>query len=106
MLGCMIALAILYTQRWAEAEVAAALPAEPTEAPDIEPAEEPTAEADPFSPTVNQHYPATITNAKQPTTAELRKRCIAYNSTLPAGDPRRIAGAARLTKAQALAALA
>jgi hypothetical protein len=89
-----------------DSEVAAALPAEPTEAPDIEPAEEPTAESDPFSPTVNQHYPATITNAKQPTTAELRRMCIDYNAKLPAGDPRRIAGAARLTKAQALKALA
>ena len=100
------------TAEWAEAEVQSCIPTEPTEAPAADHIVDATemVEADPFSPTVNPAYAAVAatipTNAKQPTTAELRKRCIAYNSTLPAGDPRRIAGAARLTKAQALAALA
>ena len=42
----------------------------------------------------------------KPTLAQLRKRCIDHNKALPKGDPRRIARAARLTKAEALEALA
>ena len=49
--------------------------------------------------------PAPKAPAKGPTLAQLRKDCIAYNRTLPAGDPRRIARAGHLNRAQALAAL-
>jgi hypothetical protein len=104
------------TQSWVDAEVSAALPA--------------TAEVDPFDPAINplevEHPfvdgtpvvamateiapPVTlvvpVTEAKPPTTAQLRKRCQDYNKTLPKGDERRINRAARLTKEQALAALA
>jgi hypothetical protein len=106
------------TQSWVDAEVSAALPA--------------TAEVDPFDPDINPleiEHPfvedapvvtmaaaiappvATLTvpvteKAKQPTTAQLRQRCIDYNNTLPKGDPRRIKRAGHLTKQQALAALA
>jgi hypothetical protein len=77
-------------------------------------------EADPFSPTVNPAYatvPATIaapvatlvvpvaSPLESMTTAQLRKMAIAHNQGLAKDDPRRIHGAARLTKAQALAAL-
>jgi hypothetical protein len=80
-IGCRMA------QQWAASEVEGALP-------------EPAPVVDPFCPTVN---PLPVA---QPTLAELRRRCIAHNKALPAGDPRCIVRAARLTKSEALAALA
>ena len=84
MLGCMIALAILYTQRWADGEDANCLPTEPDHIPDAGK----MVEADPFSPTVND-YPvvpaamapvATLVVKAEPaaqtvTSAELRRQC-------------------------------
>ena len=80
---------------WVDGEVAAALP-QPVD--HIVEANE-MVEVDPFCPTVNPILSGL-------TLAELRRRCIAHNKALPAGDPRRIARAARLNKAEALAALA
>ena len=69
-------------QRWAEAEVASCLPA------DHIPDAGEMVEADPFSPTVNEHYPAVpaamapvatlvvpVTKAQPVTSAELRRQC-------------------------------
>jgi hypothetical protein len=77
-------------QQWAASEVSAALP---SAAPEV----------DPFCPTVNP-LPV-VQPAAKPTLAELRKRCIDHNKALPQGDTRRIARAARLNKADAIAAL-
>jgi hypothetical protein len=94
---CMI-LAIIgwrMAQQWAASEVSAALPGA---APEV----------DPFCPSINPLPVAqpTFTPALiGATLASLRKQCIAYNATLPQGDTRRIARAARLTKAEAIAAL-
>jgi len=85
MIGTLAALAILYTQRWAEAEVASCLPTKPDHIPDASK----MVEADPFSPTVNEHYPtvpaamapvATLVVKAEPaaqpvTSAELRRQC-------------------------------
>lgn len=88
MLGCVIALAILYTQQWAEAEVQSCLPAEPQP--------EPT-EADPFSPAVNQHYPAVATaQPKEPSIRELKQ--MASNA--------KVRGYSTMTKARLMEALA
>jgi len=81
---------------WVDGEVAAALP-QPVD--HIVEANE-MVEVDPFCPTVN---PLPVAQpAAKPTLAQLRKRCIAHNKALPAGAPRRIARAARLTKAETL----
>ena len=90
---CLILAVIGYrmAQQWAKSEVDGALP-------------EPAPVVDPFCPTVNP-LPVAQPIAK-PTLAELRKRCIDHNKALPKGDPRRIARAARLTKVEALEALA
>ena len=55
--------------------------------------------------TQGEVMPAPKAPAKEPTLAQLRKRCIEHNKSLPAGDPRRIARAGHLNRAQALAAL-
>jgi hypothetical protein len=112
MLACGIALAILYTQRWAEAEVQSCLATEPT-ADHIPDAGEMV--PDPFGPTANPHYaPAMaatiaepvaalvvpVAKAKTPTTAELRRQCQA------AGIKWRNAhGKKHLSKAEMIAAL-
>jgi hypothetical protein len=103
-------------QQWAEAEVQSCLPTDPDHIPGVGE----MVEADPFAPTENQHYPAMAATIAAPvatlvvpvssplesmTTAQLRKMAIAHNQGLAKDDPRRIHGAARLTKAQALAAL-
>jgi hypothetical protein len=110
MLGCMIALAILYTQRWAEAEVQSCLAA------DHIPDAEKMVEADPFAPAVNQHYPAmaatiapavatlvvTVEATKPVTSAELRRQCQAAGIRW-----RNAHGKGRhLSKAEMIAALA
>lgn len=114
MLGCIIALAVLYVQRWAEAEGQSCLPA------DHFPGVGNMVEADPFSPAVNPAYAAVAAtiaesvatlvvpvsrSVEKMTLAQLRKMAIAHNRGLAKDDPRRIANAARLTKAQALAVL-
>jgi hypothetical protein len=83
----------IYLQSWVDAEVAA-VPLKDA-APVL---------VDPFAPDTNP-VPTARPVANQPTLAQLRKRCIDHNKALPAGDPRRIVGAARLTKAEAIAAL-
>ena len=116
-------------QHWVDAQVAEALPqpqrlipAAPSQrllAPAPEPVDPLPAndhfvntnkmvEADPFCPTVNP-LPVSVDPVPalaQMTLAQLRKRAIAHNASLPAGHPNRIARAARLTKAEALRALA
>ena len=100
-------------QHWVDAQVAEALP-QPQRL--LAPAPEPVAPVaaemtvDPFCPTVNP-LPVMAATAPVPaldemTLAQLRKRAIAHNASLPAGHPNRIARAARLTKAEALRALA
>jgi hypothetical protein len=105
-------------QSWVDAEVSAALPTTPAEADPFDPAINPLEIEHPFVADVPVVAMAAaiappvaaltvpVTEAKPPTTAELRQRCQDYNKTLAPNDPRRIKRAARLTKEQALAALA
>lgn len=97
----------IYTQAWVDGVVADNLPelggADCHLAPGI-PDTAPSAE--PATP-----VPTPVPTGAHPaleglTLAQLRRRAIAHNRALPAGDHRRIPGAARLTKAQAMAALA
>ena len=101
-------------QHWVDAQVAEALP-QPQRllAPAPEPVDPLPAEVapvaaemtvDPFCPTVNP-LPVSVDPVPalaEMTLAQLRKRAIAHNASLPKGHPNRIARAARLTKAEAL----
>jgi hypothetical protein len=111
MLGCVLALAYLYGQRWADRLVNECLNTAP--APVAEVAESESAivlDVKPGYPIIvhraqGEVMAAPKAPAKEPTLAQLRKHCIEHNKSLPAGDPRRIARAGHLNRAQALAAL-
>jgi len=100
MLGCIIALAILYTQQWAEAEVQSCLPADHIAGVGN------MVEADPFSPAENPHFEAAIRCFAEFTEATAQPRQYSIRELKQMASAAKVRGYGTMTKARLMEALA